>query len=1056
MASDATKQTISQSLNDLKAEVADRTKSIITGVKIPELESTLLISPTDQVIVETDGGTRRVSLKTIGNVFGGGGGFDLSDYQTKHDITLNTTDKTIAGAINELNSGLTEVGAKVTTLEEKVNENHTELTEKLEETNTQLSNKINRGEGGVITNAMLSQEVKETMTGGSVAVVGEDTILTNNIVDNQVTPCKTTFVRGKFRMTQENVRLGDNSQQTYDESVDTTWFISITGQDTIKVKSCKYLYFYDENKDYIDRLVNTNNEEPFVKDLSKSTALSATQYVRVGIDSSLDNPTILINDIYYNDYEIELINESDDNPDIFKITTDGMNLFDKDDSDIENGYVTRYGTIDTSDGSVLSGFIEVEIGESYVTSATNYCAYYDKYKHFLFQGQRLSLKEVPNCKSIKYIRISGMDDVNTRYFRKAGCQIKDEKTLVGEGANIMQQLLDEQYLINTNSVLKNCKFYPIELSGANTETVSENYFTTSYLPLEYGDYIYSNKLIHAIYFYSENSNYLARLFNVDNINTGDYEILKNVKSFRLCYSNEYRNSAIVTINNENQTMELHDELLANKKEMLKNLLPEFEYIKTNNLLNTIPLIMGKGLNSNGEIIGLEAGICTDYIPTTHNSVVRFTNCVYLCCYDANKEFMGRFTGSAIGLVNGQRTIKFSNYTYNKEGDIAYFRVQFQRNTFDIRHMFLTVDEELVVDLIDYGVKPEYSIFRSGIDFNQAFGYRIPFMTITNKGTIIAGSDIRYNNFGDQSLISIGTARSIDGGKTWTDKVVACPNSGVSDVSRAMDGTILATSNGRVFLLANHWDDGVDNWLTPNTHPDPNWSCKLYRSDDDGRSWQLHQDLSHLLKNNQCAFVGGVGTGIEMSDGKLVFPIQVSLLNDTPYACQSGIIYSSDGGDTWFMSENLVPRRSGECSVVEYPNGTILLNARDDSRNQRAIFVTTDLGVTWQPHDSDGNLDNNCICQGHTYKINHNNQDMILFSNPVKSSRNDVTLKVLVKNQYLTIDTTHIGVSRGYSCLAYDNKNRKLYCVYEIDGNLVFKDLTDLLPQIQMTHNLNFI
>lgn len=142
MASDATKQTISQSLNDLKAEVADRTKSIITGVKIPELESTLLISPTDQVIVETDGGTRRVSLKTIGNVFGGGGGFDLSDYQTKHDITLNTTDKTIAGAINELNSGLTEVGAKVTTLEEKVNENHTELTEKLEETNTQLSDII--------------------------------------------------------------------------------------------------------------------------------------------------------------------------------------------------------------------------------------------------------------------------------------------------------------------------------------------------------------------------------------------------------------------------------------------------------------------------------------------------------------------------------------------------------------------------------------------------------------------------------------------------------------------------------------------------------------------------------------------------------------------------------------------------------------------------------------------------------------------------------------------------------------------------------------------------
>lgn len=74
MASDATKQTISQSLNELKAEIADRTKAIITGVKIPELESALLISPTDQVIVETNSGTKRVSLKSVGDIFGQGGG----------------------------------------------------------------------------------------------------------------------------------------------------------------------------------------------------------------------------------------------------------------------------------------------------------------------------------------------------------------------------------------------------------------------------------------------------------------------------------------------------------------------------------------------------------------------------------------------------------------------------------------------------------------------------------------------------------------------------------------------------------------------------------------------------------------------------------------------------------------------------------------------------------------------------------------------------------------------------------------------------------------------
>ena len=39
----------------------------------------------------------------------------------------------------------------------------------------------------------MGQDVKEAMTGGSVAVVGKNTVLTENIVDRQVTRCKTSF-----------------------------------------------------------------------------------------------------------------------------------------------------------------------------------------------------------------------------------------------------------------------------------------------------------------------------------------------------------------------------------------------------------------------------------------------------------------------------------------------------------------------------------------------------------------------------------------------------------------------------------------------------------------------------------------------------------------------------------------------------------------------------------------------------------------------------------------------------------------------------------------------
>lgn len=47
---------------------------------------------------------------------------------------------------------------------------------------------------GIVSMANMGQDVKEAMTGGSVAVVGKNTVLTENIVDRQVTINKTNFI----------------------------------------------------------------------------------------------------------------------------------------------------------------------------------------------------------------------------------------------------------------------------------------------------------------------------------------------------------------------------------------------------------------------------------------------------------------------------------------------------------------------------------------------------------------------------------------------------------------------------------------------------------------------------------------------------------------------------------------------------------------------------------------------------------------------------------------------------------------------------------------------
>lgn len=67
--------------------------------------------------------------------------------------------------------------------------------------NSQLEQKLNKD--GIITMANLGQDVKERITGGSVAVVGRNAVLTNNIVDNQVNQYKVDFINKDNNLLRE-------------------------------------------------------------------------------------------------------------------------------------------------------------------------------------------------------------------------------------------------------------------------------------------------------------------------------------------------------------------------------------------------------------------------------------------------------------------------------------------------------------------------------------------------------------------------------------------------------------------------------------------------------------------------------------------------------------------------------------------------------------------------------------------------------------------------------------------------------------------------------------
>mgnify|MGYP003292101056 FL=1 len=127
---------------------------------------------------------------------------------------------------------------------------------------------------------------------------------------------------------------------------------------------------------------------------------------------------------------------------------------------------------------------------------------------------------------------------------------------------------------------------------------------------------------------------------------------------------------------------------------------------------------------------------------------------------------------------------------------------------------------------------------------NAFYYRIPALTVTNKNTLIAFTDVRFDTANDNhGRISIFCRRSEDKGATWGPAIEVAKfptgqdgETAYAENSRTMDSTVIATKSGKLFCLNGSWKSNWGNWSTIGSTPDPDWALKLSVSEDDGKSW----------------------------------------------------------------------------------------------------------------------------------------------------------------------------------------------------------------------------
>lgn len=307
-------------------------------------------------------------------------------------------------------------------------------------------------------------------------------------------------------------------------------------------------------------------------------------------------------------------------------------------------------------------------------------------------------------------------------------------------------------------------------------------------------------------------------------------------------------------------------------------------------------------------------------------------------------------------------------------------------------------------------------------------YRIPGLTTTHKGTLIAVFDIRYKQAGDlPANIDVGMNRSTDGGRTWSPMKVIMDMGAPHENNGVGDPAVLFDPVTNKIWVAALWSKGNRSIAgsMPGLSADTTGQLVLVSSDDDGLTWSSPVSITAQVKDPAWhLYFNGPGSGIAMKNGTLVFASQYWDESKKPGLPHSSIIYSTDHGLTWHSGIG-AKSNTTESQVVETTPGTLMLNMRDNRGSYRSIATTTDMGASWTEHPTSYHSLIDPVCMAALIKagmqIRGRKQDILLFSNVASSqARINMTIKASLDlgNTWLPGNSLLLDERRsfGYSSL----------------------------------------
>lgn len=311
------------------------------------------------------------------------------------------------------------------------------------------------------------------------------------------------------------------------------------------------------------------------------------------------------------------------------------------------------------------------------------------------------------------------------------------------------------------------------------------------------------------------------------------------------------------------------------------------------------------------------------------------------------------------------------------------------------------------------------------------GFRIPAITSTSQGNIVAVADIRYDNTDMPGKVEFLIKTSNDGGNTWETSKFTSPKGGITDPSIVHDKI-----TGKTFLFGYQNNKGI-------TDPNGNFDFFVYSSNDGGKTWDNGVSIKNqTLPKGYKYILQGPGNGMTYN-GNIYIPIQAWHNTENPVNSgknpgTSGFMYSEDNGKTWKVSGLLAEQGidvTSESSVFHH-NGKIYLAAKAEvghneatagTEKRRVVYATSDNGKTWEKVEENFIPKDAAMCETSTLALNdsvyivgfaiqdkiqggYNREDLYITTNTGKS------LKIFE------------GKTLGYTSLATDEDN--LYILYE--------------------------